>query len=171
MSANEADRVIYTEPLSAEAFAPFGDVLEATGAPDMIINQGKCGRYHNLAQLDFGEGQAGISLFNAEPRSFPYLLDLVERHPLGSQSFIPMSQTSFLVITAPDEGGTPGSPRAFLTRPGQAISFHRGTWHGVLTPLEAPGLFGVVDRIGAGNNLEEHWFETPYTIRRPADDE
>ncbi|MEJ1992887.1 MAG: ureidoglycolate lyase, partial [Maritimibacter sp.] len=128
MSANEADCVIYTEPLTAEAFAPFGDVLEATGAPDMIINQGKCGRYHNLAQLDFGEGQAGISLFNAEPRSFPYLLDLVERHPLGSQSFIPMSQTSFLVITAPDAGGTPGRPRAFLTRPGQAISFHRGTW-------------------------------------------
>ncbi len=160
-------REIITEPLSADAFAPFGDVLEATGAADMIINQGKCGRHHDLAKLDFGEGRAGLSLFQAEPRALPYKLDLVERHPLGSQSFIPMSLTSFLVIVAPDEDGTPGTPRAFLSQPGQAISFHRGTWHGVLTPLEAPGLFAVVDRIGSGNNLEEHWFDTPYTVRRP----
>ncbi len=163
-------REIATEPLTAEAFALFGEVLEATGAADMIINQGKCGRYHDLAQLDFGEGRAGLSLFQAEPRTLPYTLDLVERHPLGSQSFIPMSLTSFLVIVAPDEGGKPGTPRAFLSQPGQAINFHRGTWHGVLTPLEAPGLFAVVDRIGSGNNLEEHWFDTPYTVRRPLAD-
>lgn len=158
---------ILTEPLTAEAFAPFGDVLEAVGDPDMIINQEKCGRYHDLARLDFRGGHAGLSLFNAEPRALPYMLDLVERHPLGSQSFIPMSLTSFLIIVAPDEDGSPGRPRAFLSSPGQAISFHRGTWHGVLTPLETPGLFAVVDRIGSGNNLQEHWFDTPYSIRRP----
>ena len=152
---------IVIQPLTPEAFAPFGDVLEAVGDPDKIINQGLCGRYHDRARLDFGTGRAGISLFKAEPRSLPYRLDLVERHPEGSQAFIPMSLDPFLVIVAPDEGDHPGTPRAFLTAPGQGINFHRGTWHGVLTPLAAPGLFTVIDRIGDGPNLEEHWFDQP----------
>lgn len=157
-------RTIRAEPLTGAAFASFGDVLEAEGPPDRIINQGLCGRYHDRAALDFAEGRAGISLFKAEPRSLPYRLDMVERHPEGSQAFLPMSAHPFLVIVAPDEDGRPGRPRAFLTVPGQGINLHRGTWHGVLTPLHAPGLFAVVDRIGAGPNLEEHWFETPWTV-------
>ncbi len=158
-------RVIHTEPLTPESFAPFGDVMAATGAPDRLINQGFCGRYHDRAQLDFGpDGRAGLSIFKAIPRSFPYLLDLVERHPDGSQAFIPMTADPFLVITAPDQDGTPGTPRAFLTDGSQAINFHRGTWHGVLTPLAAPGLFAVVDRIGPTANLQEHWFDQPWTI-------
>lgn len=155
---------ITTEPLTQAAFAPFGDVLEVTGPPDRLINQGLCGRWHDRARLDFGEGRAGLSLFDAQPRSLPYQLDMVERHPLGSQAFIPMSLSAFLVIVAPDVDGIPGRPRAFLTAPGQAINLHRGIWHGVLTPLSAPGLFAVVDRIGSGDNLEEHWFGTPYTV-------
>lgn len=155
---------IVIEPLTAEGFAPFGDVLTLRDSPDKLINQGLCGRHHDLAQLDFSDGRAGISLFDAEPRSLPYQLDMVERHPEGSQAFIPMSQEPFLVIVAPDEGGRPGTPRAFLTAPSQAINFHRNTWHGVLTPLSAPGLFAVVDRIGPGDNLEEFWFDTPYTV-------
>lgn len=75
-----------------------------------------------------------------------------------------MSMDGFLVIVAEDNAGTPVRPRAFQTSPGQAINFHKGTWHGVLTPLAAPGLFAVVDRIGEGPNLEEHWFDTPYTV-------
>lgn len=150
--------------LTAEAFAPFGDVLDVSGAPDKIINQGLCGRHHDRARLDFGDGRAGISLFNAEPRQFPITLDMVERHPEGSQAFIPMSLHPFVVVVAPDENGKPGAPRAFLTEAGQAINLHRGTWHGVLTPIHAPGLFAVVDRIGDGANLEEHWFETAYAI-------
>ena len=158
-------REIHPEPLTPEAFAPFGDVLDATGAPDRMINQGLCGRFHDRAKLDFGpEGRAGLSIFKAEPRRFPYRLDLVERHPDGSQAFMPMTADPFLVIVAPDEGGTPGRPRAFLTNGAQAINFHRNTWHGVLTPLAAPGLFAVVDRIGATPNLEEHWFADPWTI-------
>ncbi len=155
---------IKARPLTREAFARFGDVLDTEGAPDKIINQGMCGRYHDRATLDFADGRAGVSLFKAEPRALPYALDLVERHPDGSQCFVPMSMTSFLVIVAPDAGGTPSTPEAFLTAPGQAINFHRGTWHGVLTPLEAPGLFAVIDRIGDGANLEEHHFDTPWTI-------
>ena len=96
--------------------------------------------------------------------TLPLSLAMVERHPLGSQAFIPMSEASFLIVVADDDGGVPRNPRAFLTAVGQAINFHRGTWHGVLTPLSEPGLFAVVDRIGEGNNLEEHWFDAPYTI-------
>ncbi len=151
-------------PLTPTAFAPFGDVLEITGAPDKIINQGLCGRYHDRAQIDIVDGKAGISLFKAEPRSIPIKLDMVERHPQGSQAFLPMSFDPFIVVVAPDVEGAPGQPQAFLTTAGQGINFARGTWHGVLTPLHAPGLFAVVDRIGEGPNLQEHWFETPYTI-------
>ena len=158
---------IRIQPLTARAFAPFGDVLAATGAPDKIINQGLCGRFHDRAQLDFGpQGRAGISVFNAEPRALPYRLDMVERHPEGSQAFLPLHQNPFLVIVAPDHDGTPGQPRAFVTDGAQGINFHRGTWHGVLTPLSAPGLFAVVDRIGATPNLHEHWFTEPYRVDR-----
>lgn len=143
-------------PLTREAFAPFGDVLDTAGDPDKIINRGMCGRYHDRAELDFGpEGRAGISLFKAIPREMPYVCDLLERHPEGSQAFIPMSMDPFLIIVAPDDGGRPGAPVAFISEAGQGINFHRGTWHGVLTPLHAPGLFAVVDRIGITPNLEE----------------
>jgi ureidoglycolate lyase len=156
-------RRIATEPLTREAFAPFGDVLEAAGPPDRLINKGLCGRFHDRARLDFASGRSGISIFEAIPRALPYRLEMVERHPEGSQAFLPMTEHPFLVIVAPWEAG-PGTPRAFLTAPGQGINLLRGTWHGVLTPLHAPGLFAVVDRIGDGPNLEEHWFDEPWEI-------
>ena len=160
-------RTIRTEPLTAEAFAPFGEVLEAAGAPDRLINQGLCGRFHDRARLDFGPaGRAGISIFRAETRALPYRLDMVERHPEGSQAFLPMTGHPFLVIAAPDTAGRPGTPRAFLTSGAQGINLRRGTWHGVLTPLHAPGLFAVVDRIGDTANLEEHWFDDPWMVEQ-----
>lgn len=155
---------IAIEALTPEAFAPFGDVLQATGDPAKIINQGNCGRWHDLAALDFADGRAGISLFNANARALPYTLDMVERHPDGSQCFLPMTEHPWLVIVAADAAGTPGMPRAFDVPAHTGINLHRGTWHGVLTPLHSPGLFAVVDRIGAGDNLEEYFFPTPYLV-------
>ena len=155
---------VRVEPLTARAFAPFGDVLEAVGEPDKIINQGLCGRFHDRARLDFGDGRAGISMFKAQPRHLPYRLEMVERHPDGSQAFIPLSAAPFLVIAASDNRGKPGQIRAFLTSGGQGINFHRGVWHGVLTPLSPPGLFAVIDRIGEGPNLEEHWLDQPVEV-------
>jgi ureidoglycolate lyase len=158
-------REVRTAPLTAEAFAAFGDVLECDGAPDRMINAGLCGRYHDRARLDFGPGgRAGLSLFDAEPHSLPYICTLLERHPEGSQAFIPMTPAPFLVIVAPDARGTPGAPRAFLSAPYQGINLHRGTWHGVLTPLAAPGIFAVVDRIGHSANLEEVLLDPPVTV-------
>ena len=160
---------IIAEPLSAQAFVPFGDVLEAQGPPDRLINQGLCGRFHDRARVDFGRGRAGISVFQAEPRALPYRLDMVERHPLGSQAFLPMSLDPFLVIVAEGQEPVPGRIRAFLTSPGQGVNLLRNCWHGVCTPLHAPGLFAVVDRIGpegeaGGANLEEWWLAEPRTV-------
>ncbi|RYH04583.1 Ureidoglycolate hydrolase [Salipiger sp. IMCC34102] len=156
------DRTLTPAPLTAADFAPFGDVLALRDAPDKTINDGFCGRHHDLGRLDFGSGRAGISLFDARPRSLPYRFDLLERHPEGSQAFVPMHRTPWLVIVAPDEAGRPGMPQAFIAQ-GQGINLHRGTWHGVLTPLE-DGLFAVVDRIGAGANLEEYRLDTAWTV-------
>jgi ureidoglycolate lyase len=160
-----ANHTVRIEPISAAAFAPFGDIIALKSSPDQMINQDMCGRHHDLAQLAFTDGgTAGISLFDATPRDLPYTLTMMERHPLGSQAFLPMHEHEFLVIVAPDDNGKPAAPRAFLTAPHTGINIHINTWHGVLTPLKAPGLFAVIDRIGDGTNLQEHWFEEVYTV-------
>lgn len=158
--------ILHTQPLSADAFSAFGDVLEVSGTPDKIINQGKCGRYHDLASLDFGTGRAGISLFDAEARELPYLVDMVERHPEGSQAFIPINNVPMLIVVARDKDGVPTDLKAFISQPGQSINLKRGTWHGVLAPLGAAGRYAVVDRIGDGSNLEEYWFDKPGLVER-----
>jgi ureidoglycolate lyase len=157
---------IIAQPLTPAAFAPFGDVLEATG-DFRLINEGLCHRHHDRAKIDVAEARPGISIFNAQPRALPYDFTLVERHPEGSQAFIPMSEHPFLMIVAPDENGTPGTPLAFLTNGAQGINLHRGAWHGVLTPLHAPGLFAVVDRIGPTPNLEEYRYAQSWRVIGP----
>ena len=157
--------MITVETLRTAAFAPFGEVLEAVGSPDRLINLGLCGRWHDRALLDFGpDGRAGISIFQAQIRQLPIMLEMLERHPDGSQAFIPMTNGTFLVIVAQDQDGAPAHIRAFQTAPGQAVNIRRNVWHGVLTPLTVPGLFAVVDRIGTTANLEEHWLESPVLI-------
>lgn len=156
-------RQIIAQPLTKDAFAPFGDVLDATG-DFRLINEGMCRRHHDRATLDFGDARAGISIFKAEPRTLPYTFDLIERHPEGSQAFLPMTEHPFLVIVAPDPQA---EPRAFLTNGAQGINLFRATWHGVLTPLYSPGIFAVVDRIGTTPNLEEHRYSKAWTVLGP----
>ena len=159
---------IAIESLTREAFASFGDVLEIGTVEPVMINRGMCARYSDLAHLDFdAESRLGISIFDAKAYELPLQLEMLERHPDGSQTFLPTTQEPFLVIVALDKEGTPDTPRAFLTAPGQGVNYHRGTWHGVLTPL-APSRFFVIDRIGQGANLEEHWFSTPYIVKQSA---
>lgn len=158
-------REICIEPLEAGTFAPFGDVIEMQNEPTVVINRGMCDRYSDLASLDFADnGRAGISLFHGRPYTLPLTLDYVERHPIGSQAFLPMSADPFLIVVAEDEEDVPLKPRAFISTPGQGVNYHRGTWHGVLTPLERPAVFTVIDRIGEGENLEEYWFDEPYVV-------
>lgn len=160
-------RTLAARPLTAEAFAPFGHVIEAAGAPSFFINNGRCARYHELARPDIrgAGGAVALSVGRSEPVSLPYTLVLLERHPLGSQAFVPMAATAMLVTVAPDDGGEPGEPVAFVSQPGQGVQYRAGAWHGVLAPLaEGPADFLIVDRVGSGDNLEEYPLAKPYLI-------
>lgn len=158
---------IFAKKLSSEGFAPFGDVIDFNREPDFAINNGKCDRFHGLAITDVigDEANTGISLGYGRPYEVPLTLKMVERHPLGSQAFIPLEDKPFLVIVAEDENGVPKQPVAFLSEGGQGVNYHRNIWHGVLTPLDTPSKFLIVDRIGEGNNLEEHFFKEPYLVK------
>lgn len=158
------NQLLIIEKLNNERFSTFGDVLEVQETPTVTINQGNCQRYSDLAQMDFADGRAGISIFEAKPYSSPLNLAMMERHPEGSQAFIPLSNSPFLVVVAEDDSGRPKTPSAFITDGTQGVNYHRNVWHAVLTPIQGNGLFAVVDRIGSGKNLEEHWFDTPYVI-------
>ena len=158
---------IEAAPISAKAFAPFGELIEAGATPAMLINEGLCKRFTDLARFDIEDGTLGLSLFDADIRALPLRLDLMERHPLGSQCFVPLGGSSYLVIVAHDEGGTPGAPRAFVAGPEQPVNIARNTWHGVLAPISGTGLFAVLDRIGTGQNLEEHRLREPVFVSLP----
>lgn len=155
---------INAQPLNQYSFQGFGDVIEARSQPSVMINEGNCARYHDLATLEFVNARAGISVFQARPYSIPHSLRMMERHPLGSQAFLPLSDDPFLVIVAEDHDGVPGIPKAFLSNGRQGVNYYRNTWHGVLSPLTGSGLFAVVDRVGDGENLQENWFENPYLV-------
>ena len=141
--------------MTVSAFAPFGEVIAAEGADARTINDGCCVRFHDLAAPEALDGRPGISVFRAELRSLPYALTLMERHPMGSQCFVPMDGADWLVIVADDAHGAPAAPRAFRASGRQGVNIARGVWHGVLCPLGGSGLFAVIDRIGPGANLEE----------------
>lgn len=162
-------RIITARPLTRENFAEFGDVIDAGGNHHYPINNGKTERHHALAKPEaIGPGgHVLISLAKATPYDFPLTLTMVERHPLGSQAFVPLVPRPFVVVVCHDEGGKPGRPHAFVTQPGQGINYPRNRWHGVLTPIGEPQDFLIVDRGGEGVNLEEFSFSEPYEVRLP----
>lgn len=144
---------LHIEVLTAAAFAEFGDVIDAASARQVYsINQGTTQRYHALATVDCADGQAAISLAQAQPITLPFAIALLERHPLGSQAFIPVDGVRFLVVVASSPEQT---PRAFLAERGQGIQYHRGCWHHPLMALDQVSHFLIVDRVGSGNNCEE----------------
>ncbi len=162
-------RILTARPLTREAFAPFGEVVDTDGAEHFPINAGKCERYHDLAKVEAAGENARVlvNIFRGTPYQFPLKLALVERHPLGSQAFVPLSPRPFLVVVCPDTPDGPGVPQAFVTTPGQGVNYARNTWHAVLTPIGEPQDFVVVDRGGDGNNLEEFVFDEPWTVNLP----
>ena len=159
-------KTIDIKPLTRDAFAPFGEVLETEAAHNFPINAGKCTRFHDLAKIETTGEKARpmISLLRGEPYPLPLTLGMVERHPLGSQAFIPLSDNSFLVVVAEETADGPGEPLAFRTAPGQGVNIGRNVWHGILTPLDAVSDFAVVDRGGEGVNLEEHFYKDPFLV-------
>ncbi len=152
-------------PLTADNFRSYGNVIEIPDTEPLVINSGNCARYSDLADVNICDsGKAGISLFDAKAYSSPLTLSYVERHPLGSQAFLPTCSDRYLVVVADDVDGKPGMPRVFVTDGYQGVNYHRNTWHGVLTPIIKQSLFVVVDYIGSENNLEECEFDSPYLI-------
>lgn len=149
-------RRIVPEPLTADAFAPFGDVIEATDAAEVMpINYGWTTRYNALADVAVGDGRAIISIFRSKPLT-PPVLKIFERHPLGSQAFMPLNGRPFLVAVAPSGDFDAAGVRVFRAAATQGVNYAKGTWHHFLLALEAESDFLVVDRDGAiGENLDE----------------
>ena len=162
--------ILDVRPLTRSTFTPFGEVIEADPASMRLINGGTTERFHALAAAEAtGDGaRVVINLFRGQPRSFPYEVGMMERHPFGSQSFSPVSGRSFLVVVSEDEKGRPGRPQVFLARGDQGVNYRRNVWHHPLMALGQASDFLVVDRDGPGNNLEEFFFETPFIIKGPA---
>jgi ureidoglycolate lyase len=150
-------RELTPEPLTATAFAPFGSVIEASDAAVRLeINEGHAVRYDRLAEVDVAEGGGSgiISLFRAQPLD-ELVLKVFERHPLGSQSFVPLSDRPYLVAVAPAGDFDGAAVRLFRARGDQGVHYHRGIWHHFLLVLDADSDFLVVDRAGPGDNCEE----------------
>jgi ureidoglycolate lyase len=142
-------------PLTAEAFAPFGEVIEASDrARQVPINYGYTTRFDDLARIDVGDGQATVSLFRALPLE-PPLLKIFERHPLGSQAFMPLSGRPYLVAVAPAGELDPARIEIFRATATQGVNYAKGTWHHFLLALEAQSDFLVIDRAGADDNCDE----------------
>ncbi|MFZ1815342.1 MAG: ureidoglycolate lyase [Rhizobiaceae bacterium] len=163
--------VLSLAPLTREAFAPFGDVVETQGAHNYPINNGTTTRFHDLARVETVGPAARtlVNIFRGAPFEVPIFLRLVERHPLGSQAFFPLHSRPWIVVVAGDDNGRPGRPQAFLVKPDEGglrgVNYARNVWHHPLLSLEAESDFLIVDRAGEGNNLEEFFFDDPYEIR------
>jgi len=162
-------RILPILPLTKAAFAPFGDVIEPDPTSMRLINSGTTERYHALAKAEaYGDGARVIlNIFRGQARAFPYSVDMMERHPFGSQSFSPLSPKPFLVVVSEDEGGKPGMPHVFLAKGGLGVNYRANVWHHPLMSLNEISDFLVVDREGLGNNLEEYFFNEPYLIQEP----
>lgn len=160
---------LVVRPLTREAFAPFGTVIEPDPAAMRLINGGTTERYHALAEAEaVGEdARVIVNIFRASPRAFPYRVEMMERHPFGSQSFSPIDDRPWLVAVSEDEDGRPGRPQVFRAGGRQGVNYRRDVWHHPLIAVGATSDFLVVDRLGGGVNLEEYFFATPYLIEAP----
>jgi len=151
-------------PLKKDQFKPFGDIIDKKQQIPFEINNGNCLRYNDLAKLSFTDGKVGISLFESKKITLPYSFNFMEKHPLGSQAFIPVFGCRFIVIVANEVNGIPSEPLAFITKEGQGVNYHKNIWHGVLAPIEENATFTIIDWIGKGNNLETYTFDNWFQL-------
>lgn len=146
------------EPLTADAFRPYGEVIDRRTAEQIGINYGLTTRYHDLARVDAGgeDARVLINIFRTAPLPLPHHVQVMERHPLGSQAFIPLDDTRFYVLTASGEHKPePNSFRLFLTDGHQGVNYSRNTWHHFQMVIDHVAEFIVIDRGGTGDNLDE----------------
>ena len=146
---------INPKPITKENFSKFGDMITTDDVKPLEINNGYAKRFDGIANLDTSKdnGETIISIFSALKRSFPMKIDMMEKHPLGSQAFVPMKETTFLVFVAP-KGNKPNLNKieAFIIPPGICVNYNPGIWHFPLISTENMN-FLVIDRKGSGDNL------------------
>ncbi len=149
------------EPLTSARFAPYGDVIEASLDKSNAMNEARFQRFDNLCDVDLGNGDVAISIARCRaPTSLPLRIDMVERHPLGSQAFVPLTPSRMVVVVAPPGESVEASQlRAFVTNGRQGINYHRGTWHMPLIAFDAGQEFLVIDRGGEEVNCEQHMLD------------
>lgn len=164
-------RKLIVEPLTQDAFRSFGDVIETDDRSYRLINNGSTRRYHALANVELAHPADGdravISIFRAQTIKTPLTIRMLERHPLGSQAFVPLLGRAFLVVVAPPTDSTINDDkpqldliRAFVTNGRQGVNYNRGTWHHPVLALgDTEDDMLVVDREGSGNNCDEHFFQ------------
>lgn len=154
------------EQLTREAFAPFGDVIETDGAENFPINNGSTIRFHDLAKIETDtDGRVLVNIFRATPLEYPLTIRLVERHPRGSQAFIPLNNRPYLVLVAPKgEQVRSDDLRLFRAEGRQGVNYRAGTWHHPVLALEEVSDFLVIDRGGDGANCDEIYFDDPDII-------
>ena len=159
---------IIVSKLTRESFAPYGDVIETEGAENFEINNGSTIRFHDMANVQtLGQNvRTLINIFRGDQKVFPLEIGMMERHPFGSQAFIPMQGRPFLVVVSRDVDGVPSKPEAFLAKGDQGVNYAANTWHHPLLSLEPDSDFLVVDRGGDGDNLEEYFFDKTYLIKQ-----
>jgi len=163
---------LIVQPLTQAAFEPFGSVIEIADNPWHQINGGTAVRFDKLATVeayrseqDLESPQIIISLFEAKPQAFPLEVKLMERHPLGSQGFMPLNANPWLlVVSAADQAPSAENLRAFIATGNQGVNYAAGVWHHPLIAIKGHSRFLVVDRDGSGNNLEEISLRESVTI-------
>ena len=146
------------EPLTAERFAPYGDVIEGVQASPEAMNEARFQRFDDLCKVDLADGDVAISIARCRtPTALPLRVDMVECHPLGSQAFVPLKPCRMVVLVAPPGEGVEASDlRAFVSNGRQGINYHRGTWHMPLIAFDAGQDFLIIDRAGSDANCEQH---------------
>ena len=158
--------------MTPERFAPFGDVIHASRELVSTMNDARFDRFNDLARIDVdaaGRGRVAVGIARCKtPTVLPYRFDLVERHPRGSQAFIPLSRFAFVVVVGPPgESVEAADLCAFVTNGAQGINYHKGTWHMPLIALEGGQEFLIVDRTPREDNCEELVFSEPVTLEAP----
>tara|TARA_B100000965_G_scaffold312449_1_gene272266 strand:+ start:125 stop:622 length:498 start_codon:yes stop_codon:yes gene_type:complete len=149
------ERIIKPIPMTKENFSMFGDMISTENIKPIEINNGYANRFDDIAKIDTANnnGETTISIFSALKRSFPMKIDMMEKHPLGTQAFIPMKETTFLTLVAP-EGKKLEMDKieSFVVPKGKGVNYKTGIWHFPLISTEDMD-FLVVDRKGPGENL------------------
>lgn len=144
-------------PLSSDIFAPFGDVIEVSDSNKIIpINDGLADRHHDLAKVDVDDqgGHAIVSIIATQSTPLPLCVSVMERHPIGSQAFIPIDNIPYIVLVAPAGDFDYQSLQGFLAQPYQGVNYAKGTWHHACISLNDSNQFLVIDRGGQGDNCD-----------------